>query len=159
MKRLLTFCLALIGITNLCSAQTTKNRVEVTFYSPSIVRIYKAPDLNFEPKQSLSVIMQPEQVKVTRSEEKLDENLAVDVYKTYKLTVTVFDGNVMFKDNKGNVLLSEFTSDKLKQTFKLDDDEPIYGLGILQEGRMDMRGTDRRMIQGNTDDYCNIIQS
>ena len=157
MKRFLTLCLALIGLSTVCSAQT--NRVEVTFYTPSIVRIYKAPDLNFEPKQSLSVIMQPEQVKVTRSKEKLDDNLSVDIYKTDQLTVTVFGGNVMFKDKKGNVLLAENTSDKLKQSFKLDEDEPIYGLGILQEGRMDMRGTDRRMIQGNTDDYCNIIQS
>ena len=159
MKRFLTLCLALAGIAGFCNAQTNENRVEVTFYTPSIVRIYKAPDLNFEPKQSLSVIMQPEQVKVTRSKEKLDDNLSVDVYKTDKLTVTVFGGNVMFKDKKGNVLLAENTSDKLKQSFRLDDDEPIYGLGILQEGRMDMRGTDRRMIQGNTDDYCNIIQS
>ena len=159
MKRFLTLCLALAGIAGFCNAQTNENRVEVTFYTPSIVRIYKAPDLNFEPKQSLSVIMQPEQVKVTRSKEKLDDNLSVDVYKTDKLTVTVFGGNVMFKDKKGNVLLAENTSDKLKQSFRLDADEPIYGLGILQEGRMDMRGTDRRMIQGNTDDYCNIIQS
>ena len=103
--------------------------------------------------------MQPGQVKVTRTKEKLNDNLSVDVYKTDKLTVTVFEGNVMFKDTKGNVLLSENNSQNLKQSFKLDEDEPIYGVGILQEGRMDMRGTNRRMIQGNTDDYCNIIQS
>ena len=159
MKRLLTLCLALTDILAVCSAQTVDNRVEVTFYTPSIVRIYKAPDLNFSPKQSLSVTMQPQQVKVTRSKEKLDKNISVDVYKTDKLTVTVLGGTVMFKDNKGNTLLAERTSDKLRQTFNIDKDEPIYGLGILQEGRMDMRGTNRRMIQGNTDDYCNIIQS
>ena len=159
MKRLLTLCLALTDILAVCSAQTVDNRVEVTFYTPSIVRIYKAPDLNFSPKQSLSVTMQPEQVKVSRSKEKLDKNISVDVYKTDKLTVTVLGGTVMFKDNKGNTLLAERTSDKLRQTFNIDKDEPIYGLGILQEGRMDMRGTNRRMIQGNTDDYCNIIQS
>ncbi len=159
MKRLLTLCLALTGILAVCSAQTVDNRVEVTFYTPSIVRIYKAPDLNFSPKQSLSVTMQPQQVKVSRSQEKLDKNTVIDVYKTDKLTVTVFEGGVMFKDNKGNTLLAERTSDKLRQTFNIDKDEPIYGLGILQEGRMDMRGTNRRMIQGNTDDYCNIIQS
>ena len=157
MKRFLTLCLALTGLSTVCSAQT--NRVEVTFYTPSIVRIYKAPDLNFSPKQSLSVTMQPQKVKVTRSKEKLDDNISVDVYKTDKLTVTVLGGTVMFKDNKGHSLLSEQSSDKLKQSFRLDEDEPLYGLGILQEGRMDMRGTDRRMIQGNTDDYCNIIQS
>ena len=159
MKRLLTLCLALTDILAVCSAQTVDNRVEVTFYTPSIVRIYKAPDLNFSPKQSLSVTMQPQQVKVSRSQEKLDKNTVIDVYKTDKLTVTVFEGGVMFKDNKGNTLLAERTSDKLRQTFNIDKDEPIYGLGILQEGRMDMRGTNRRMIQGNTDDYCNIIQS
>ncbi|MBO6077857.1 MAG: DUF5110 domain-containing protein [Bacteroidaceae bacterium] len=159
MKRLLTLCLALTGILAVCSAQTVDNRVEVTFYTPSIVRIYKAPDLNFSPKQSLSVTMQPQQVKVSRSQEKLDQNTVIDVYKTDKLTVTVFEGGVMFRDNKGNTLLAERTSDKLRQSFNIDKDEPIYGLGILQEGRMDMRGTNRRMIQGNTDDYCNIIQS
>ena len=159
MKRLLTLCLALTGIFAVCSAQTVDNRVEVTFYTPSIVRIYKAPDLNFSPKQSLSVTMQPEQVKVSRSKVKLDDNVSVDVYKTDKLTVTVLGGTVMFNDNKGHSLLSEQSSDKLKQSFRLGEDEPLYGLGILQEGRMDMRGTDRRMIQGNTDDYCNIIQS
>ena len=171
MKRLLTLCLALAGAAGLSSAQETN--VEVTFYSPSIVRIHKTPAQNTETKQSLSVIMQPEQVKVTKSKEKLDENLSIDVYKSDKLTVNVFGGNVSFRDKKGNLLLMENTSaisaptqDKpsyadaaVRQTFKTEADEPIYGVGILQEGRMDMRGTNRRMIQGNTDDYCNIIQS
>ena len=153
MKRLLTLFLLLGGL--LCNAQ----KVEVTFYTPSIVRIQKATDGNIISKQSLSVTMQPQQVKVYRSQEKLDKNTVIDVYKTDKLTVTVFEGGVMFRDNKGNTLLAERTSDKLRQSFNIDKDEPIYGLGILQEGRMDMRGTNRRMIQGNTDDYCNIIQS
>ncbi len=153
MKRLLTLFILLGGL--LCNAQ----KVEVTFYTPSIVRIQKATDGNIISKQSLSVTMQPQQVKVSRSQEKLDQNTVIDVYKTDKLTVTVFEGGVMFRDNKGNTLLAERTSDKLRQSFNIDKDEPIYGLGILQEGRMDMRGTNRRMIQGNTDDYCNIIQS
>ena len=170
MKRLLTLMVALTG---LFSAQAQQTKVEVTFYSPSIVRIYKASDQNNDPKQSLSVTMQPQQVKVTRSQEKLDKNVVIDVYKTDKLVVNVLGGTVSFKDTKGNVLLMENassidqpTQDKplfpdaaVRQTFKTDADEPIYGVGILQEGRMDMRGTNRRMIQGNTDDYCNIIQS
>ena len=170
MKRLLTLMVALTG---LFSAQAQQTKVEVTFYSPSIVRIYKASDQNNDPKQSLSVTMQPQQVKVTRTQEKLDKNVVIDVYKTDKLVVNVLGGTVSFKDTKGNVLLMENassidqpTQDKplfpdaaVRQTFKTDADEPIYGVGILQEGRMDMRGTNRRMIQGNTDDYCNIIQS
>ncbi len=170
MKRLLTLMVALTG---LFSAQAQQTKVEVTFYSPSIVRIYKASDQNNDPKQSLSVTMQPQQVKVTRSQEKLDKNVVIDVYKTDKLVVNVLGGTVSFKDTKGNVLLMEnassidqpkqdkplFPDAAVRQTFKTDADEPIYGVGILQEGRMDMRGTNRRMIQGNTDDYCNIIQS
>ena len=153
MKRLLTLLFLLGGL--FCNAKT----VQVTFYSPSIVRVQKALDGNIYDKASLSVTMQPQPLKVSYSQQKLNDNTVVDIYKTDKLTVTVLDDGVMFKDNKGNVILSELVSDKLKQSFSIDKDEPIYGLGILQEGRMDLRGTDRRMIQGNTDDYCNIIQS
>lgn len=170
MKKILTL---LVALTGLFSAQAQQTNVEVTFYSPSIVRIYKASNQNNDPKQSLSVTMQPRQVKVTKSQEKLDKNVVIDVYKTDKLTVKVLGGNVSFRDNKGNLLLMEnvssineptqekplFADAGVRQTFKTDADEPIYGVGILQEGRMDMRGTNRRMIQGNTDDYCNIIQS
>ena len=172
MKKLLTLCLAIASIPGIVSAQSN-TRVEVTFYTPSIVHIYKAPAQNKDVKQSLSVTMKPEQVKVTQSKDKLSDNVIVDVYKSSELTVNVYNNSVTFKDKKGNTILQELaynfgspTQEKpsyadvnVKQTFSLDEDEPIYGLGILQEGRMDMRGTDRRMIQGNTDDYCNIIQS
>ena len=173
MKRLLTLCIALAGMIGLSSAQTPKMRVEVTFYTPSIVRIYKTPTQNSDQKQSLSVIMKPEQVKVSRSQEKLSDNVVIEVYKSDQLSVHVYDNSVTIKDKKGNVLLQELASAigtptqakpsyadaDARQKFSLEEDEPIYGLGILQEGRMDMTGTNRRMIQSNTDDYCNIIQS
>jgi len=172
MKNLLTLCLAIASIPGVVSAQSN-TRVEVTFYTPSIVHIYKAPAQNKDVKQSLSVTMKPEQVKVTQSKDKLSDNVIVDVYKSSELTVNVYNNSVTFKDKKGNTILQELaynfgtpTQEKpsyadvnTKQSFSLQEDEPIYGLGILQEGRMDMRGTNRRMIQGNTDDYCNIIQS
>ena len=91
MKRLLTLCIALAGMIGLISAQSSKMRVEVTFYTPSIVRIYKAPTQNTELKQSLSVIMKPEQVKVSRSQEKLSDNLVIEVYKSDQLSVHVYD--------------------------------------------------------------------
>jgi len=154
MKRFLNICLALAGIATVCSAQEPDNRTpQVTFYTPSIVRIHKA-DLGVSKKQSLSVTMQPQQVK----DIVVPDNGAY-IYKTSALMVRVSGSNITFMDRKGNVLLSELSSSGLCQSFSLDEDEPIYGLGILQEGRMDMRGTERRMIQGNTDDYCNIIQS
>ena len=154
MRRFFTLCLALAGLATVCSAQQPEDWTpQVTFYTPSIVRIHKA-DLGVSKKQSLSVTMQPQQVK----DIVVPDNGAY-IYKTSALMVRVSGSNITFMDRKGNVLLSELSSSGLCQSFSLDEDEPIYGLGILQEGRMDMRGTERRMIQGNTDDYCNIIQS
>ena len=102
MKRLLTVCFALAAITTLCSAQEPDDwTTQVTFYTPSIVRIYKTGPDNPDKKQSLSVIMQPEQVKNTVTA----QNGAI-IYKSSELTVKVSDNDVTFMDKKGNVLLA-----------------------------------------------------
>ena len=106
MKRLLTLCLSIAGATCIGLAQSQTN-VEVTFYSPSIVHIYKAPAKNKDVKQSLSVTMQPQQVKVSKSQDKLSDNVVVDVYKSSELTVNVYNNSVTFKDKKGNTILQE----------------------------------------------------
>jgi len=170
MKRFLTLCLALIGLSTVCSAQEADNwTTQVTFFSPSIVRIYKTGPDNPDTKQSLSVIMQPDQVKISQS---TDKNGA-KIYKSSDLTVTVSGNDVTFQDKKGNVLLAEngcghgnvsmtrpeYADIAVDQGFNLGADEPLYGLGILQDGKMNKSGTYQRMIQGNTDDYSNIIQS
>ena len=156
----LAFTFALMSV---AAVAQVKVETGVTFYTPDIVRIHKT--WNDAPRQDYSVIMEPQQVKVSQSRDG-----DTKVYKSSELTVRVSSDNVVtFLDSKGNTLLEEgvFVAKKgaapedggVTQSFKTDADEPIYGLGILQEGRMDMRGTDRRMIQGNTDDYTNIIQS
>ena len=73
-------------------------------------------------------------------------------------------GNVLLAENgfgHGNVAMTrpEYADIAVDQGFDLDADEPLYGIGIQQDGKMAKTGTYRRMIQGNTDDYCNIIQS
>ena len=170
MKRLLTLCLAFAGLNAVCSAQEPDDwTTQVTFFTPSIVHIYKTGQDNPDSKQSLSVTMQPEQVKVTRSTDKD----GAQIYKSSAMTVKVLGNDVTFRDSKGNVLLAEngcghgnvamtrpeYADIAVDQGFDLDADEPLYGLGILQDGRMAKSGTYRRMIQGNTDDYCNVIQS
>ena len=170
MKRLLTICLAIAGLSVFCSAQEPDDwTTQVTFYTPSIVRIYKIGPDNPIKKQSLSVTMQPQQVKVTVTTDK-DGSYS---YKSSALTVNVKGNDVTFMDKKGNILLAEngyghgnvamtrpdYADIPVDQGFNLDKDEPLYGLGILQDGRMAKSGTYRRMIQGNTEDYCNVIQS
>jgi len=141
----------------------------VTFMSPSIVHIQKTWTSPVPEKQSLSVTMSPDTLLEIRQK----SDAYSTSYSSGLLTVEVTGNVVEFLDEKGRSLLREqykgLTSDSngaasvydmsASQEFVIEENEPVYGLGILQESRMDMRGTDRRMIQGNTDDYCNIIQS
>lgn len=48
---------------------------------------------------------------------------------------------------------------KVKQTFSVEPDEAIYGIGMLQNGKLNQRGEQRRMEQTNTEDYAHFYQS
>ena len=139
---------------------------KVEFYTPGTVRIVKD---NGQPteKHSLVIIATPEKVKVSQTQKD-----SATVYKSSVLTVTVKDGKVSFADSKGNLLTEEgdctFTpiacgpdkgAYKVKQTFMLEADEGIYGIGLLQNGKMSQRGENRRMEQSNLEDYAHFYQT
>lgn len=48
---------------------------------------------------------------------------------------------------------------KVKQTFSVEPDEAIYGIGMLQNGKLNQRGEQRRMEQTNIEDYAHFYQS
>ena len=152
MKRLLLSLFAVYAAVSLYAADV---KVKVTYYSPEIVRIEKSAG-SFQRTNSVSVIMEPQG---TPAKPKVKVSVARD-------------GTVTFTDAKGRKLLTEGASsveaitdgvDKgfwvVSQEFRLDADEPIYGLGMLQNGKMNLRGENRRMIQSNTEDYTNFFQS
>jgi len=139
---------------------------QVEFYTPGTVRIVKD---NGQPaeKHSLVVIATPEKVKVSQTRKN-----GATVYKSSLLTVTVKDGKVSFADSKGNLLTAEgdctFTpiasgpdkgACKVKQTWTVEADEGIYGIGLLQNGKMSQRGENRRMEQSNLEDYAHFYQT
>jgi len=140
----------------------------VEFYTPSIVRITKdSPKGTNTDKQSLVVTAKPQKVKVSTQ-----QTAAGTVYKSSSLTITVKDGQVTFADAKGNVLMQDgkptFTAItsgpdkdayKVGQTFSCDADEGIYGIGMLQNGKMSQRGENRRMEQSNLEDFTHFYQS
>lgn len=156
---LLSLLLMGLGI-NLSNAQ------EVIFYTPRTVHIVKAK--GDQPKQSsLVVTAHPEKVKVRKSTAD-----GTTTYSTSALTVKVEGGNVAFYDPNGNLLTAEGESrftpitegpDKgayrVKQSFSVEADEGIYGIGLLQNGKMSQRGENRRMEQSNLEDYAHIYQS
>ena len=111
------------------------------FFTPSIVHVVKD-----QPTKSLVVIAKPEQVTVTQT-----GNTTL-VFMTNK-------GKVLLKE-KGISMVRKNTGEfEVSQSFFLDKDEAIYGLGTIQNGKMNRRGEKKRMEQSNLEDFQNVLQS
>jgi len=140
--------------------------VDVRFYAPSIVRVVKYPaSMTTKPqKKSYTVIIKEgENLKTAPS---IDENDNTAILSTENLKVSVDkkNGLVTFNDAKGTYLTKEneskFTvrtdndNDKgklrLSQTFSLDKEEGVFGLGQLQKDKMNLRGEDIYIWKHNT---------
>ena len=153
MKRHL-FILALCGISVIASGQ--KPETEIEFITPAIVHVVKG-----QPTKTLVVTAKPGSVAVQHPTSRL--------WKSSELTVRQdAQGNLTFLTAKGKVLLRENgwslirrnTDDwEVKQTFTLDKDEAVYGLGTIQNGKMNRRGEKKRMEQSNLEDFQNVLQS
>ena len=141
----------------------------VEFMTPDIVRIVKTADGQPADKQSLVVTAKPEAVKV-----KVSSADGKKRYQSAALAVTVDEKTrqVVFAKPDGTVLLTEgacaFTpiadgidkgAYRVRQAFALEADEPVYGLGMLQNGKMNLRGEHRNMQQSNLEDYAHFFQS
>ena len=142
---------------------------EVEFYSPRIVRVVRHLSSVQPDKKSLSVTLSPEKVKV--SHQKQDGQ---SVVKSAVLTVSMdaASGALRFSDARGNELLEESSCSvnaidtgvdkgdyQVSQSWRLDADEPIYGIGLMENGKLSQRGEDRMMIQSNLEDYQHFFQS
>ena len=143
---------------------------QIEFFNPRTVHVVKdAPDMSQDAALSLVVTAKPEQVKVnvkTVGEE--------TVYSTSALIVRVNNTThtVTFTDKSGTVLLAEGEHGfkpiaegpdkgryKVSQSWQLEKEETIYGLGLLQNLKMSQRGENRLMMQSNLEDYSHFFQS
>lgn len=151
-------------------AEINSVEVEIQFYEPGIVRMLKWPKGTTFSKESLSVIKTPGQTKFKTAQSGNELTL-----KSEKLQVVLnlTNGKVTFKNLKGEILLNEkeggtqFTdfddagnkTFNISQSYTLDSDEAIYGLGILQNGKMVQRNLEINMVQNNTQDFVTFFQS
>ena len=152
MKRLfLVFAAVLSGA--LAWSQETK----VEFITPSIVHVVKSME-GKQPK-SLVVTAKPQGVGVSHNG---------NTWRSGSLTVRQDPSSkcLTFLTASGKVLLREkecfYNSGAWSgvcQRFTLDKDEAIYGLGTIQNGKMNRRGEHKRMEQSNLEDFQNVIQS
>jgi alpha-D-xyloside xylohydrolase len=144
--------------------------VEIQFYGPSIVRVLKSPEGKTFTKESLSVIKFPQ--KTAFNIKQAGDELSIKS-ESIQVILNLKNGTISFSTTTGVSLLSEkeagvaFTdfndagvkTYSISQSFVLDKDEAIYGLGQQQKGKMVQRNLRLRMVQGNTDDYIPFFLS
>ena len=143
--------------------------VQIQFYTPSTIRVVKSPANHAFTKESYSVISKPQVVKLSTRQ---DGNIVC--VKSNELTVelNLETGGLSFFDKKSTPLLKEAGTAhfiemndagskafRVKQAFVLDKDEPIYGLGNLENGRLSQRGEHRTLMPGNVEDGITFFQS
>jgi alpha-D-xyloside xylohydrolase len=131
--------------------------------------IVKLPAGKTFQKESLSVIKNPEKTDLRIRQQGQKVSLS-----SSDLTVALdLKSGIISFSNKNGILLSEkesgvpFTdfndagvqTSSVSQSFLLDKDEAIYGLGEQQQGKMIQRNLKLNMIQGNTDDYIPFFLS
>ncbi len=143
---------------------------EIQFYDPSTVRILKSPADRSYTKESLSVIKKPKKTTFSIKQQGDLLNLKTPILN---IALNLKSGDIVYSTAKGESLLKEkeegvkFTpfndagnnTLSVLQSFVLDKDETIYGLGQQQRGKMSQRNVTLNMIQGNTDDYIPFFQS
>jgi len=132
----------------IAQATVAAQDVKVEFFTPNIVHIVKG-----KPTKTLVVTATPENVNPV---------VTNGLWKSSELTVRQdAQGNLTFLTAKGKVLLREKACavSEARQTFVLDKDEAIYGLGTIQNGKMNRRGERKRMEQSNLEDFQNVLQS
>ena len=127
--------------------------VKIEFFTPSVVHVVKYPGQTVTPESKV-IIAKPQQVALTQR-----GNITSSSELSVKLDAKT--GCITFMTAKGKVLLREkrHSFEPLNQTFTLDKGEAIYGLGTIQNGKMNRRGEHKRMEQSNLEDFQNVIQS
>lgn len=160
MRRTVTFMLTLLT-TFVCSAQN----VNIEFFTPGIVHVVKYPTEVHNKKASLVVTAAPEKVSVTRkgntlsSSElsvRLDEKTGCITFMTAKGKMLLREKDYQFEQRKTGNDAGRWIA---TQRYILQRNEAVYGLGTLQNGKMNRRGEHIRMEQENLQDFQNVLQS
>ncbi len=143
-------------------------QVEVEFYNPEIVRVTKVPDGMNYSNPGIVITMEPKETKIKYAETAQTMTAATSALT---LTADLASGNITFATPKGVELMTagatSFTpmndgpkkSYQVSQVFRLDADESIYGLGLLQNLKLSQRGEYRTLRTGNCEDGVPFFQS
>jgi len=134
--------------------------LEVTPYSTKIVRVCFYPDPALSLKESLVVIAKPSFDGWTI---KHGKNGATLTSANLQVEVDSKSGVISFADKASSPLLKNSDiprscnsnsvggtpSYRVRETFQVDSAQGLYGLGQYQDGKMNYRNTDVRIMQAN----------
>lgn len=149
-----------------CSARGMD--IDVTFYTPSIVRVLKHPKSVTSLPESLVVIKTPEQVNVKTAK---SGNLMTAQSDVVKVTVNTNTGAVEFTSPDGTGILSDYSTSfspeshggvgtyRVKTSFMLDEDEPVYGIGQIMDGKFNRRNSSHHLQNENMFTYSPYFMS
>ena len=146
------------------SVETADMKVKVEFYSPEIVRVVKQPK-GAAPmeKKSFSVILHPGDKFGVDVDESKDGKYAMLSSsrmsvrldkKTGQLLILGVEGTPIIKEKATKMEVRKGDADegklKVRQTWTLEDNEAIFGLGQLRDETMCWRGQKKILWNDNT---------
>ncbi|MGI6242066.1 MAG: glycoside hydrolase family 31 protein [Prevotella sp.] len=140
------------------------NTVSLSFYSPSIVRVRVSPGTTFPAeRKSYSVTLKAGEKLINSIETKQNGDSLYVWSSNLKLSLNKVSGDIVFRNKEGRQLLKATTNSltpcsnavdagkfKVSQTFRLDLDEAIYGLGQLRDTAMNQRNRHVKIWNYNT---------
>ncbi|MBS1603011.1 MAG: DUF5110 domain-containing protein [Bacteroidetes bacterium] len=135
--------------------------IEITCYGSGAIRVFKYPEGDTTGKHSLSVIAAPDGTP------SISTRNGHIILQTARIIADLDreTGRLLFTDPATNAVLlrekeegAQFSANEdagkpnyiVRQAFRLDKDENIYGLGQQQNGRLSQRNQRNFLVQGNT---------
>lgn len=151
-------------------ASTETTEVEIQFFGPNTVRVLKYPKGTSPDKKSLSVVKEPGKIDLAITEYNNVISLSASEVVAF---LNLLTGDVSFNGLDNRPFIAEksrasvFTSKEYKsgktlevqQTFLLDKQEAVYGLGQHQHGAINQRGQEVYLRQSNMEIAVPIIHS
>lgn len=150
------------------TAQLDDMKLNISFFNDSTLHITK--HANGISLPASLVVTTPEDIAPQLSYTTSDETVAIES-ATLRLVYNLRHGTIQCFRLSGELLISESTSSitptqdgpnasyRLRQQFTLANDEQIYGLGQIQNGKLSMRGTSHNMVEENRSIYIPYFYS
>jgi alpha-D-xyloside xylohydrolase len=140
---------------------TESGYLDVTVYTPTVIRVVITPERKGHVRESLAVIADPQKTRWQAETAEGDIILSTDSIRVRIdtsagiLTVYRTDGEIVTTalSERNNFEVVERDGDRgytVRHHFLFSEDEAIYGLGQYQDGVMNWRGERLLLAQSNT---------